>query len=308
MIYPEKISQHRKYLWSFYDVPPYENDLVKIYTQAISYELPLHIHDFYELNIITKGIGRHYIGSKNVPTQKGDVFVIPPNVPHGYFDYGDLEILHILLSDKFMYTYSNLLKNLSGYKTLFETEPVLRRNIDTPFYLSLDSIQLKETDNYFKDAIFENKKHDPDKNCRQAFTVLCILGKLCEYMSTLNLKISQNSADKNNISVIKSIEYIESNFESKLSLHSIADKCCMSYSTYLRVFKNLTGTTPLKYQRECRMKNAKRLLSSSDDTVLSIALSSGYFDSAHFIREFIAYEGISPTQFRKNRKTAVSST
>lgn len=67
MLYPEGLPRHNKYLWSFEDAYPQGERPVKAYSQHIDGLLKLHVHDFYELNIIIGGTGRHYIGQKNVP-------------------------------------------------------------------------------------------------------------------------------------------------------------------------------------------------------------------------------------------------
>ncbi|MBO5746840.1 MAG: helix-turn-helix transcriptional regulator [Clostridia bacterium] len=43
---------------------------------------------------------------------------------------------------------------------------------------------------------------------------------------------------------------------------------------------------------------AEEMLKFSDESVLSVALTCGFYDSAHFIREFKAEYGVSPTAYR----------
>lgn len=300
MYYPEKLKIHSRYSWNFRDAPPFNATAVKAYSQRIDDILPLHIHDFYELNIILGGNGRHYIGDRNVPTQKGDVFVIPPSISHGYFADGTLEIFHILLSNEFLHRYSAPLMKLTGYKMLFEVEPILRQSVESYFYLSLDGKELDGLTPLFGEMLGECAKSGSDKDIRLSFTALHLLGKLCEKMSEEKLGNGEKSLGRHTVSVIKSIEYIENNFDKKLSFHEAAADCGMSYCTYLRVFKQLTGTTPIKYQRDCRIKKAENLLAFTTETVLSVALALGYYDSAHFIREFKSLKGLSPTRFRES--------
>lgn len=298
MYYPDELPLHSKYVWSFDDAPPFGKCSVKAYSQRITDLLPLHIHDFYELNIVLGGSGRHYIGQRNVPTEVGDVFVIPPDIAHGYFADTPLEILHILPSNGFLHRYSDTLSTLSGYKMLFEVEPVLRSSVESEFYLSLGERELKELNYRFSELLSENAKSDRDSDTRMSFTVLSVIGTLCEKMAATAIAEKDGMLDRHAVSVIKSIEYLENNIGQKISFRSLAADCGMSYSAYLRVFKRLTDTTPAEYKRECRIKKAEELLKYSDETVLSAALTLGYYDSAHFIREFEKYKGVSPTVFR----------
>lgn len=301
MHYTEKLPMHKKYSWSFDDAQPYGAELVKSYHHRITEVLPLHIHDFYELNIVVSGSGRHYIGDRNVPTQAGDVFVIPPDVEHGYRSDGSLDVFHILLSNSLLAKHSDDLTRLPGYKMLFEIEPVLRCRLESTFYLSLKGDEFQKYLTRISDIQKDNDKNDIGHNIRQSFKVLAFIAVLCEQMA-VSQRLSEDVPKPHAVSVLKSIEHIESKFSEKIMYTSLAENCQMSYSTYLRVFKQLTGTTPVKYQQNCKLKKAAELLEFSDETVLSIALDVGYYDSAHFIREFIRFKGVSPTQYRDSLK------
>ena len=43
----------------------------------------MHQHSFYEINIITRGSGWHYIENQCIEAKLGSVFVISPNIKHG---------------------------------------------------------------------------------------------------------------------------------------------------------------------------------------------------------------------------------
>lgn len=297
MYYPDPLPKHDKYSWGFDDVRPYEDRLVKAYYHPISDFLRLHVHDFYELNIVVAGSGRHYIGRHNIPTQIGDVFVIPPEVEHGYYSDGTLNVFHILLSNSFSAKHAEELAELPCYKMLFEIEPTLRCQTKSMCYLTLSGKPFKLCERIISDIQNENEKTDEGRGIRQAFLALTLIGMLCEQMTLGAHSLSENF-DRDTISVIKSIERIENEFQNKLPVELLSKECKMSYSTYLRTFRKLTGVTPLQYQRACRLKKAEELLKFSEETILSVALTCGYYDSAHFIREFTAVKGMSPTAYR----------
>ena len=45
-----------------------------------NFECGMHMQEFFEINIITRGSGRHYIEDNCIETRVGDVFIIPPKV------------------------------------------------------------------------------------------------------------------------------------------------------------------------------------------------------------------------------------
>ena len=101
------------------------------------------------------------------------------------------------------------------------------------------------------------------------------------------------------LTLIESMEYIEAHSAEKLLFSDIASRCAISYSTYLRSFKRLLGITPAEYQMSCRLKNAADMLQNSDESVVSVAMACGFYDSSHFIREFKKKYSVSPLDFRR---------
>ena len=102
------------------------------------------------------------------------------------------------------------------------------------------------------------------------------------------------------LSLVESIAYIDAQCTQKLDFRAMAQKCAMAYSTYWRLFKKLTGMTPTEYQLSGRIKMAELLLRNSDESVLSVALSCGFYDSSHFIREFMKRNKMMPAEYRKS--------
>jgi AraC-like DNA-binding protein len=67
-----------------------------------------------------------------------------------------------------------------------------------------------------------------------------------------------------------------------------------------RYLHALTGVSGKRYLRLRRLNRGAELLKGSDRTVEGIALSLGYYDTAHFVHDFVRYAGLSPARYRKN--------
>ena len=78
---PIKIDEHDH--WRIIDSFYYGDYVTHGYTNT-NYEEDKHSQAFYEINIITRGEGVHHFGEKIYPARRGDVFIIPPNILHGY--------------------------------------------------------------------------------------------------------------------------------------------------------------------------------------------------------------------------------
>jgi AraC-like DNA-binding protein len=63
-----------------------------------------------------------------------------------------------------------------------------------------------------------------------------------------------------------------------------------------RLFLDLVGITPQRFFSVQRFNKGLELIQSSNTSLTSIALECGYYDQAHFIKEFKSYTGLTPSQ------------
>jgi len=58
------------------------------------------------------------------------------------------------------------------------------------------------------------------------------------------------------------------------------------------------GITPQKYFAVRRFNKSLELVRSSEESLTSIAFECGYYDQAHFIKEFKSYTGLTPGEVK----------
>ena len=293
-------SNNPPYHWSYDSVDRCKrNRLVKSYYHPIEVDLEYHTHDFYEINIITSGSGRHFIGERELSAECGDVFVIPPLTGHGYRSLGDLSVFHLLLSPVFMDRLSPLFDRVGGYGMLFNVEPRLRSMTDFSYYLRRGDLSFEKLISLIEsvEAVSEckNEVEELDSALRAGLLISYLSGA----MKNADTGAKTEASDNRTLSVIGAAEYLERHFDEPLSVADLAEKCAMSYSSFLRHFKRLFAKTPVEYQAALRVERAKKRLLGSSDSILKIAMELGYYDSAHFIREFERHTKKSPAEYRR---------
>ena len=92
--------------------------------------------------------------------------------------------------------------------------------------------------------------------------------------------------------------YIENNYEKKLSISDLADRVHLNGRSFLRRFKKATANTPLEYIQRVKIEAAKKKLETSTDTILEIMYAIGYNDDKAFRTVFKKHAGLSPKQYR----------
>ncbi len=92
--------------------------------------------------------------------------------------------------------------------------------------------------------------------------------------------------------------YIEHHYMEQLSLELLASEVHISPDHLIRLFRRETGTTPGSYISEIRLRNARRLLESTDLKINEIAQACGYSDAAYFISRFRHFFCATPAGYR----------
>jgi AraC-like DNA-binding protein len=85
---------------------------------------------------------------------------------------------------------------------------------------------------------------------------------------------------------------------------SLAEQARVSRTVFAERFTRLLGETPRNYVARCRMQLGARLLETTDDTVLQVALITGYQSEAAFNRAFKREFDLPPARYRTRRRTA----
>jgi transcriptional regulator GlxA family with amidase domain len=92
---------------------------------------------------------------------------------------------------------------------------------------------------------------------------------------------------------------MEENMTAPLSVPLLADRAGLGERTFARRFKKATGDTPLEYLQYLRIRKARSLLETTDETVEVITSRTGYEDASSFRRLFKKATGLSPSAYRK---------
>ncbi len=92
------------------------------------------------------------------------------------------------------------------------------------------------------------------------------------------------------------IQRIRREFSMPLRISALAEQVSMSESAFHRHFKSATALSPLQYQKQLRLPQARHLLSTSGKSVTATALDVGYESPTQFTREYARAFGLPPTR------------
>lgn len=299
--YPKFLENHSTDTFSFENRSAHLNERKAYFHEQ--YPLLMHQHDFHEVNIIVKGNGRHYIKNKNYPAKVGDVFFIPPFIRHGYWtDKPDeMQIFHLLIEKSLLTNYQMEINRFPGFHILFEIEPHIRQNTDDAnISINIGKTRFNSFIQKMKELIETEKQHFDGADILFNLKAVCLLCELSSLVDMEHVVHVENNNSEEILNIIQSTEYINANYSEKLTLESLTKIACMSVSTYCKYFKKIMGESPMEYLKKIRIKHAAEKLSNSSNSISTIAMDCGFFDSSHFIKYFKEYTGKTPVEYRND--------
>ncbi len=107
--------------------------------------------------------------------------------------------------------------------------------------------------------------------------------------------------------ITEAISRLRQDFDQPLRVESIAREVGMSTASFHHHFKAVTSVSPLQFQKQLRLFEARRLMLIKDIDAASAGFRVGYNDASHFSREYRRFFGSPPMQdvqrLRKDQPT-----
>lgn len=176
--------------------------------------------------------------------------------------------------------------SVSGYGIDKEKATERINRLSQEFYLNRDELL----------RVYDNSLKHEKENTEELNILIKPLCHMLYMLQMLNLDISETeSLNKVFDSLLAFVQY---NFMRDITISDIAQACACSESTVCHLFKRYTGKPIKKYITDLRMNQAKKLLSTNDLPISTIAQMCGFSNINYFPTTFKKHVGITPTEYR----------
>jgi transcriptional regulator GlxA family with amidase domain len=110
--------------------------------------------------------------------------------------------------------------------------------------------------------------------------------------------IFQGQKEHEDLPIRKAQEFIENNFQEKITVNQLASMLALGRRNLERRFKKATSNTVVEYIQRVKIEAAKMSLESSRENVNEVMYKVGYTDTKAFRTTFKRITGLSPVQYR----------
>ncbi|MEA4848006.1 MAG: AraC family transcriptional regulator [Clostridiaceae bacterium] len=230
-----------------------------------------HLHEELSVGYIEEGASVLNVNGKDYHMEAGEAIIIYPYVSHKCqpVDINNWKFTMIYIRNEFCEEMFNHLdvKKAIGIKKLGASELAQIK--------SLAEILKSDTCSFDKE--------------------IELISTLIQLLDLEDIAINFESSKR--LTKIKA--YIEENFLKTLSLKDMEERFGINKFILIRNFRKEFNTTPNAYQLQIRVNHGKGLLKNSND-IADISLKAGFYDQAHFTKEFKKAYGITPLQYYKD--------
>ena len=221
--------------------------------------IPTHSHDFYEFVYYLEGSGISAYEGTSFEFGPGDYLFINPNVPHSEQHVTRPRVVCLA----------------------FQAEPF---GLTTRHY---------HDDGHILPYV---QRIAAEYQGKQIYYSDMIKSLIQEIVITLQRQDEPKTASNAHLTPV--IDYINAYYMTHLDIDELARQCGYSPDHFRRLFKKETGANPKEYILNLRLEQAKKLLSSTTDSLQSIATNCGFEYYSQFSLFFKKYVHHNPTDFR----------
>ncbi len=251
----------------------------------------LYRRDFWKIFYIEDGKGTLVINGRRYPLTPGFIGLVRPDDLSTYELDIDCHMYNILFSPD---TFSGWLDNFPEHN-----DPLKQAMQDISFNSSLmrDQHNLLTVNRKILSIIHEMRKEFLRQD---ESSVILLKLQLTELLLQLHRRSKSMSSKRRRSNLINYvISWLEENFEENFDYKDAAKELGITHIYLCSAYRQETGESIGQTQLRIRLKNAKRLLVETRQSVTEVCMSCGFNDLSYFYRAFKKDTGIPPGTFRK---------
>lgn len=244
-----------------------------------------HFHNAYEVIKILDGAVTVFIDTNEIPVTKGDMIFIPPRCIHAtYSTRGDTVTFNV--------TFEKALIDAAVLPQ--EIDDILNKDTITQFVFPAEEYTaLDDCTEQIRRIYYDGSPTYKLDILSGALTLLsCVINRYRPY----------GEYDDSGRRLGPVLDYIKDHHHRKILLSELSGILHVCDDHLIRLFKQYTNKSPVKYIMDLRVESAMRLLIDTDLSIAEIASRTGFSSPNYMAKLFRETINLTPNQYRKRKQ------
>lgn len=253
-----------------------------------------HAHDFYEINYVVSGDCMNLVDDIAISMKKGDFILMHPGTFHTLYAAGDCCVYNFM------------------FRTGWFEDKCKRLFVeDTAFYRFAE---VSSSDNFYRYVFCPNHSDKMIGQLADQLIDVCVSGTAhwpllieayaSQFICTAAARMCHSYTSENNVNASEAVSNMllfMSRHPNAVSLDKLSERFGYSKPHICRLFKNELGKSVCQKLTDIKIRNAKVLLSETQQPIAQVALTAGFESVEYFHRKFKQVTGYTPGEYRKHK-------
>ena len=247
-------------------------DHIRIVKRNITKPVTMHLHSYYELEMVLSGTGVQNLNGTIYPIGPDSVYFLTPIDFHSVTPDEKMEIINISFDETLLSPQLRLLFMNRRDNYIFPARKTLRYLVE----------------------LLQDEQERGDEH-----TQLCCR----DLVEVLLYSIARDKGRDytGSTQVQKSMQYLFRHFREDISLEQVAAQSGYTPNYFSHLFHEITGEKFVDFLGNLRLNYCKMLLLSTDLSISEVAEKSGFGSSSAMYRRLHKATGLSPTEYRQTK-------
>ena len=247
-------------------------------------DVDIHSHeDFYELFILAGDDFYHYHTGEEQRIHRNTVYFFKPGESHGICRATPQSVhFSFFAKPSFFHRFfeeNHFLRNAFGEKGYLSCRLT---DVEYEYIYKLANMLIRQEDEYQKVSLF-------------LYNIISLL----MLRNETGMNGAKNDYVVDLVTKLNNYTYLTTKIQDIYGHYPVA-RCKL-----IKEFKAYTGMTIVQYQRKQKLAYAAQLLTDSDCQITEIAEDLGFDSFSHFLRIFKEEYGMTPKEYRRNRRRKI---
>lgn len=244
----------------------------------------IHYHVAAEIIWVREGRIQMLIGNTYRECEKGDIIFLPPSVVHGATSLTENATIQGI-------TYKFSLLNFPDLQIDFSE--LFHRSQRLQYIVSRHDKEYGELSDCLRNIIGNYGSFTTSTKIQTISYLLQVMSRLIQIFS-----LEEGVHSKNYLKLLPALAYAEDHFSEKIQISDLSDIIHVCDDRLIRLFKEVTGETPIEYIMNLRIEAGIKLLASTNLSIAEVAEQTGFGSDTYMTRIFKKKLNITPGKYR----------